>query len=381
MAEDRYAYSRRKAAERAGTGGGDDLRAAATVEAADIGANASMTNQEQAVGTVRGSGTLTHYRPTGGWRTPGPGAGTPSEDSPGNLRATAEAAELGAPTSFNSGAGAPESIGVIRGTRQTFAPQRQEGKQFIEGEYSTPLRAAQAYNRALGPDAGGGEFEPVEGPKLRLAADLDKKNPDKAAQADIIKQTQFGKLLNDRLLKDYGVSVKGEDGQESLVLPSGIKRLALGHSPGSAEDVEAIMQKIAPEGTKIKSATSWNDPKTGMAMRRQLLDTTTDPAEQKRIKEEMVTPENLAWFEGRRTQPGAPPAKSSLRQPEADGMASGILDRTALLGKTLSYEMQPSLRKAGTPAPTLESVRNERLTNRQRIWDEENLRAGAPRAM
>ncbi len=282
----------------------DQLRGAAQVEAADILAAQREDTAARTAGDIRGTGTLTKYRPVGGWRTPGPGGGGGNGEGPsGNLRAVAEAAELGSPESYGGGAGAPESIGVIRGTRQTFAPQRQEGQQFIEGEYSTPLRAAQAYNRA----GGEGEFEPVEGPRLRLAADLDRKNPDKAALADNIKQGQFGKLLNDRLLRDYGVVTKGEDGQETLTLPAEIKRLAMGHLPGSAEDVEAIVKKIAPAAGKWKSVGAWNDPKTGLAMRRQLLATTTDPEEQKRIKEEQVTPETLSWFEGRRAgkQPGA----------------------------------------------------------------------------
>jgi hypothetical protein len=273
---------------------------------------------------VRGTGTLTHYRPTGGWRI-GPGAGGGPGTDGGNLRAVAEAAELGSSESYKGGAGAPESIGVIRGLRQAFAPQRQEGKQFIEGEYSTPLRAAQAYNRA----GDVGEYDPVGGPQLRLTADLDRKNPDKVALADSMRQGQYGKLLNDRLLRDYGVASKGEDGQETLTLPTEIKRLAMGHLPGSAEDVEAIAKKIAPEASKWKSVGAWNDPKTGMAMRRNLLATTTDPAEQKRIKEEQVTPKNMAWFEGRGRLTA--PSKAA---PEEQGLS--LRDQAAIIGEHLT---------------------------------------------
>jgi hypothetical protein len=223
----------------------------------------------------------------------------------------------------------------------------------------------------------------VEGPKLRLAADLDNKNPLQKAQADVLAGGQLSKLLEDRMLRDYGKLVKGEDGQETLTLPPEIKRLALGYRPKNAEDVESFMQKIAPEGVKIKSVMSWNDPKTGMAMRRQLLATTTDPAEQKRIKEEVVTPENLEWFQGLKLRgQGQPPGQSSLRQPEGDGMVAGTLDRASLLGRKLRYELQPLSQKTGVPEPKLSDVRQERLAERRRIWDEErNLRAGAPSAM
>ncbi|MDI6752785.1 MAG: hypothetical protein QME78_00135 [Thermodesulfobacteriota bacterium] len=212
--------------------------------------------------------------------------------------AAAAGKELGAPTSFNAGAGAPAPIGVIRGTTSTYAtdtggPQPQE--------FATPLQARQAFNRA----GGQGEYEPAEGPRLRIAADVYNKRPDLVAQARLVAEKGFRDVLTERLLKEYGV----EDMEKGLVLPPAIQRLALGHRPQSKEEVEGILQQIAPEGGKIKAANLWNDPKTGMAMRRQLLATTADPAEQKRIKEEVVTPKTLEWFEGRRHQGQPPPKK------------------------------------------------------------------------
>jgi len=244
--------------------------------------------------------------------------------------ATEAGKELGAPTSFNAGAGAPAPIGVIRGMRQTFATD-EGGPQL--SEFATPLRAAQAYNRA----AGKGEFEPEKGPALRLLAE---KNPERIAQANLVTEKGFRDVLNERLLKEYGV----EDKEKGLILPPAIQRLALGHRPQSKEEVESIFQQIAPEGGKIKAVNRWNDPKTGMAIRRQLLATTTDPAEQKRIKEEMVTPETLEWFEGRRTgQPGAPAAATPppVATPEVTGSAVSGLGRLPSLrefGVTLSRQ-------------------------------------------
>ena len=84
---------------------------------------------------TRGEGTLTKYRPVGGWQTPAaPGA---------NL--VAGRLEAGEPlTAFRGGAGAPTPTGVIRGMRQTFAtdtggPQPQE--------FASPQEAGQASNR------------------------------------------------------------------------------------------------------------------------------------------------------------------------------------------------------------------------------------------
>jgi hypothetical protein len=162
-----------------------NLAAANRVQTAQIEAASREEVAARTAGDIRGTGTLTHYRPTGGWRSPGPGAGTPGEGSPGNLRAAVEAAELGSPESYDGGrlkAGAPAPVTIMRGNRVSFqnaAADQGEGGGYVQTpgsspqEYSNSLRAGQAYNRA----AGVGKYEPVEGPKLRLAADLDTKNP------------------------------------------------------------------------------------------------------------------------------------------------------------------------------------------------------------
>ena len=63
--------------------------------------------------------------------------------------AATRGAEMGETTAFAGGAGAPEPIGVIRGTTQTFTPGRLPGHQFAEPEVATPLQAQQAYNRGM----------------------------------------------------------------------------------------------------------------------------------------------------------------------------------------------------------------------------------------
>jgi len=103
------------------------------------GAHEDQSLRAGADPAIKGSGTLTHYRPTGGWPggVPAGGEGTGSVKG-ANLVGGLE------PTAYNAGAGAPAPIGVIRGTRQTFAtdtggPQLQE--------FATPLQAGQASNR------------------------------------------------------------------------------------------------------------------------------------------------------------------------------------------------------------------------------------------
>jgi hypothetical protein len=61
----------------------------------------------------------------------------------------AGSAQVGEPTSFKAGAGAPEPIAVMRGTATTFSPGRLPGHQFAEPEMATPLQAGQAWNRGM----------------------------------------------------------------------------------------------------------------------------------------------------------------------------------------------------------------------------------------
>ena len=99
------------------------------------GANLVRPGAPMAPDATRGEGTLTKYRPIGGWQAPEfPGANLVQ----GRL-------EAGEPmTAFRGGAGAPTPTGVIRGMHQTFAtdtggPQPQE--------FATPQEAGQASNR------------------------------------------------------------------------------------------------------------------------------------------------------------------------------------------------------------------------------------------
>ena len=96
-----------------------------------------------AVDSVRGEGLLTKFRPVGGWQDQGRGA---------NL--VANAGELGEPTSFRGGAGAPAPAEVVRGMRMTYTnPAADTGGGYAPtpgrgtAEFATPTEAGQAYNR------------------------------------------------------------------------------------------------------------------------------------------------------------------------------------------------------------------------------------------
>ena len=118
-----------------------------------VGAEAS-NRADIIAGNVRGSGTLTKYRPVGGWQTPGPGAGGGGGNAPGS-RLAAPASEFGEPTSYAGGAGAPAPAEVIRGMRLSYTNPAPEapggGYNPTPGtgtrEFATPLEAGQAFNR------------------------------------------------------------------------------------------------------------------------------------------------------------------------------------------------------------------------------------------
>lgn len=140
---------RERAAEIASRG--NLARAAATVEANRLRAASEEDVAARTSGSIRGTGTLTKY----GGRPAEPGGG--GKGGTGNLRAAAEALEVGGPTSFKGGAGAPPATQIIRGNQITWAnpPAATPGGGFnptpgrTGEEYSSLARAAQAYNRGM----------------------------------------------------------------------------------------------------------------------------------------------------------------------------------------------------------------------------------------
>lgn len=116
----------------------------AAVNARQPGQNLVRSAAPVAPDATRGEGTLTKYRPIGGWQDQGRGA---------NL--VANAAEMGEPASFRGGAGAPAPAEVIRGGRLTYtnpaAATPGGGYNPAPGtgtaEFATPTEAGQAWNR------------------------------------------------------------------------------------------------------------------------------------------------------------------------------------------------------------------------------------------
>jgi hypothetical protein len=333
---------------------------------AEVANMAAVSRDEAAArtsGAVRGEGTLTKYRPVGGWRTPAGGGEA--------VNVVANSAELGAPTSYDGGTGAPEPITVMRGMRQTYAPLRQAGQQFIEGEFATPTMARQAFNRA----AGTGEYVPPEGPRLQ-AAD---KNPDRKAAADMVTRAEFGKVLNERVLKDYGVKAKGEDGKDTWMVPPEIQRLTLGHRPGSQEEVESILQQIKPEADKAKSITLYNDlknPETLGLRNRAASLYPNDPKMQEFIKTAPIDQNNLTWFQGQfaKVPQAAPPSGAPLR-------ASATEPAGSFFTEPLGASDNPLREAVKLPFATGRAIYRDILGSRDKELErrqQENLRRSAP---
>ena len=206
MAEDLHAYYERKADER--------------VQARQQAAISTARNLASAVPVVPGTPTRSFGFQSGAGGPRGEAGRTASLVQAGN--------ELGSPTSFNAGAGAPTPIGVIRGMKQTFATEA--GAPQLS-EFATPLQAGQAFNRnqlnqdlALAAKTPGvtpnvlaltekyGGYVPPEGPKIeaagaeaRLAAAAELKSPEKVAEAERIRAAEADRVagLHVSTLKNY----------------------------------------------------------------------------------------------------------------------------------------------------------------------------------
>jgi hypothetical protein len=163
---------------------------------------------------------------------------------------TARGGELGEPTSFAGGAGAPEPIAVMRGTATTFSPGRPEGAQFVLPEVATPVQAQQSWNRAqlqrnlgqVATDVAAGKVTPQGAEGFRTAAtdrygeyvapgqtlaDIKYARPLQKAQAEVVTKqmeqaekdklgTDFDKLIKRR----FGTPSVGKSGNVDYALPS-----------------------------------------------------------------------------------------------------------------------------------------------------------------
>jgi hypothetical protein len=311
--------------------------------------------------------------------------------------ATEAGKELGAPTSFNAGAGAPAPIGVIRGMRQTFATDA-GGAQL--SEFATPLQAQQAFNREGLREATGatkllpekerlaalskateqfGGYEPAQGPALRLLAE---RRPDLQTQANLVTEAGFQKTLNKRLLNKYGEVKEG-----SLVLPLAIQKLAMEYEPKSKEEVESILQQIKPEAEKSSFISLHNDLKNPVTigLRNKVASLfPNDSKMQEFIKTAPIDKSNAEWFQKQFaivTSPPQAPAGPAGPTPAITGrtVAPSPLRTEPLTGTmynrfTGQVEEQPSLLREtgkaifGTPEDWQKAY--ERDQEEQRSWEQ-----------
>ena len=151
-------------------------------------------------------------------------------------------AEMGEPTSFRAGAGAPEPIGVMRGTATTYSPGTLPGRQFAEPEMATPLQAQQVWNRGMagqataaaergrftdpriegqygGFRAPGQTLEEVKGASHVEAMAAYSRDPSKVAAGDIAREKQaqivkdkVGTDFTSQIQKRYGTPTVGKGG-------------------------------------------------------------------------------------------------------------------------------------------------------------------------
>jgi hypothetical protein len=231
MAEDLHAYYQRKSDERAQNR--QDLAAAAAKNAA----------VEAPVTPTRSFGFTS-------------GAGAPQEEVGRTASLVQAGAELGSPTSFNAGAGAPVPVEVVRGMKTTYtnpAPDMGAGGGYNPSlsrntrEFASPVQAGQAFNRgelnqnlALAAKTPGvtpnmealtgkyGEYVPPEGPKIaaegeqrRLAAAAELRSPEKVAAGEAIRAAEADRIggLHVSTLKNYlATAYPGYDKNETMAL-------------------------------------------------------------------------------------------------------------------------------------------------------------------
>jgi hypothetical protein len=151
-----------------GGGGGLD-QAALDLERYKVDRQATAQEEGAArqAGEIRGTGTLTHYRPIShvnaagdvvNWASPGPGVPSGGGGGGENSKAASlrDASQLGEPTSYGGGRGAPTPVEVFNGAGRSYVnPEGGQG-------YRTQVQAGQAWNQQNAePGTPEAEFKPV----------------------------------------------------------------------------------------------------------------------------------------------------------------------------------------------------------------------------
>jgi hypothetical protein len=338
----------------------------------------------------------------------------------------AAGAELGAPTSYAGGAGAPMPVEIVRGLKTTYTnPAPYSGGGYNPDpsrntrEFASPIQAQQAFNRGqlnmnlaaignLPPEAEGGArvavnekfggYDPLKGPEMRLAGYLQEgvervkaetynKQPQLQAAADVINSDQAAKLFDQKLKAVYGEEATDDKGNIRYVLPPAIAHAASGYIPQSPAEVDAAIEKAKPAIETAKTVNMFTDPAKGDPARAGILKQyraeqaakgqPPDPVVEKYITSSPVGAHNADWFKTayqRATPaagpamvpaPGAPPAIPARET----GFVPSAIDNLTLLGKKLGHELgggsyRPGRVGPAPAAPTLADVQRERIRNR-----------------
>jgi hypothetical protein len=247
-------------------------------------------------------------------------------------------------------------------------------------EQRTLQQANQSFNRA----AGKGQYVPPEGPAYDAqAAATYGKDPEKLAKAAEKEAERAGTLFQNQLLT---LGAKDPTTGRSLPIhkqPGWFQDLHATHAPQTVAEVPGTMEKIKPLVEGARSVDLFNNPETRVEFRAQALnayrqdaaaaDKPVDSQIEKYILTTPVTMQNVGMFrtayeKGAPRKVTVPPGIVSSAE-GAEGAVASTIDRLSLLGKKFGYELQPGPNRVGGTEPTLQSVRQERLRNRERIFN------------
>jgi hypothetical protein len=226
--------------------------------------------EEAAADPASSKPDMSVWQPGSMWRN----TGAFRERAMANAQLGAGAKELGAPTSFRGGAGAPEPVGIIRGNTVTFSPGQTPGAQFAGPEFATPTEARQAFNReganlaTVAADRLGitdpripakfGTYKPPEAPALEAASLADVKgerglNLAKAGfvntQTEANQQTDERKRQN-QVLSDFDKTWKNQYATKGWDTKTGEPTYEFPNDNGIMEDRYAAREFARTNGAQ-----------------------------------------------------------------------------------------------------------------------------------
>lgn len=347
-------------------------------------------NAENIVQRNTGGGVVYTGVPGQFHRAPGGPAPISQDAMLATARTAAPGAQLGTPESY--GGQGPLTVADVSKARQQGQIMGAEGQPIevirrlgvtYQGpnaaeEYGTVGQARQAMRR----DIGAGEYISPAMDTATAKATAGKIDP------NLMKLSQD----NFRTSLQQYATVNPTTGE--AMTPDVISKKAMELLPTitSPEDVQTAMGEL----TKVKAE---HDLLTSPSARKTMLDNLA--SEVKRIEKMMdsktaVDANTARWYQAAprikqviesgdfkaEYYPGfrdllnmKPPATaapaSKSEQTASESPVAKAIDYGTMLGQTMGYELQPQRRKAGEPAPTLEAIRKQRLSERERLLSEQ----------